>query len=42
MFNVVLKGMFRFRAGEYRIVYTIDAAANMVYVVRIANRKEAV
>lgn len=36
-----LRGMFRFRAGEYRILYTIDAATNTVYVVRIANRKEA-
>ena len=36
-----LKGMFRYRAGEYRILYTIDAAANTVYVVRIADRKDA-
>ena len=25
-----LKGMVRFRAGEYRILYTIDAATNSV------------
>ena len=36
-----LKGMFRFRAGDYRILYTVDAASDTVYVVRIANRKEA-
>jgi mRNA interferase RelE/StbE len=36
-----LKGLFRFRAGDYRIVYQIDAAEKTVYVVRIAHRKEA-
>jgi mRNA interferase RelE/StbE len=36
-----LKGLFRFRAGDHRIVYQIDAARKTVYVVRIAHRKEA-
>lgn len=36
-----LKGLFRFRAGDYRIVYQIDVAGKTVYVVRIAHRKEA-
>jgi mRNA interferase RelE/StbE len=36
-----LKGLFRFRAGDYRIVYQIDVAKRAVYVVRIAHRKEA-
>jgi mRNA interferase RelE/StbE len=36
-----LKGLFRFRAGDYRIVYQIDVAKKIVYVVRIAHRKEA-
>ena len=36
-----LKGLFRFRVGDYRVVYRIDAKANIVYVARIANRKEA-
>jgi mRNA interferase RelE/StbE len=36
-----LKGFFRFRAGDYRIVYQIDARTNTVYVVRIVHRKEA-
>lgn len=35
-----LKGLFRFRAGDYRIVYRIDVAEETVYVVRIAHRKE--
>ena len=36
-----LRGFCRFRAGEYRIVYRIDATAKTVYVVRIAHRREA-
>jgi mRNA interferase RelE/StbE len=36
-----LKGLFRFRAGDYRIVYGIDPEKKIVYVVRIAHRKEA-
>ena len=36
-----LKGLFRLRAGEYRIVYQINAGTKTVYVVRIAHRKEA-
>jgi len=36
-----LRGLFRFRAGEYRIVYQVDAGTNTVYVVRIAHRKDA-
>ena len=36
-----LKGWFRFRVGDYRIVYQIDAGKKLVYVVRIAHRKES-
>jgi mRNA interferase RelE/StbE len=36
-----LKGLYRFRAGQYRILYRIDASAKAVYVIRIADRKEA-
>lgn len=36
-----LRGLFRFRAGDHRIVYQIDGAKKTVYVVRIAHRKEA-
>ncbi len=36
-----LKGLFRFRAGDHRIVYQIDGARKTIYVVRIAHRKEA-
>jgi len=37
----LLKGFFRFRAGDYRIVYAVDVRDQMVYVVRIAHRREA-
>jgi mRNA interferase RelE/StbE len=36
-----LKGFHRFRLGDYRILYRINAAKKTVYVVRIAHRKEA-
>ena len=36
-----LKGLFRLRAGDHRIVYRIDTTAKIIYVVRIAHRKEA-
>jgi mRNA interferase RelE/StbE len=36
-----LKGLFRFRAGDYRILYQIVVPIKTVYVVRIAHRKEA-
>jgi len=36
-----LKGLLRFRVGDYRIVYQIDVRSEIVYVVRIAHRKEA-
>ena len=36
-----LKGLFRFRAGDYRILYQINATKKTIYVVRIAHRKEA-
>jgi mRNA interferase RelE/StbE len=36
-----LKGCFRFRVGDYRIVYQIDFESKAVYVVRIVHRREA-
>ena len=36
-----LKGLFRFRAGDYRILFQIAVKPKTVYVVRIAHRKEA-
>jgi mRNA-degrading endonuclease RelE of RelBE toxin-antitoxin system len=37
MYRVVLLP----KAGDYRILYQIDAGTKTVYVVRIAHRKEA-
>jgi mRNA interferase RelE/StbE len=37
----LLKGLFRFRAGDYRILYRIASPTKTVYVVRIAHRKDA-
>ena len=36
-----LSGHFRFRAGDYRIIYCVDDAAGAVHVLRIAHRSEA-
>ncbi len=36
-----LKGFFRFRAGNYRLLYQINDKKKLVYVVRIAHRGEA-
>jgi len=36
-----LKGFFRFRSGDYRVVYQVNTKKKIVYVVRIAHRKEA-
>jgi mRNA interferase RelE/StbE len=32
---------FRLRVGEWRAIYRVDAAVVMVYLLRVANRKEA-
>ena len=37
----VMAGHFRFRAGDYLIVYFVDEAAKAVHVIRIAHRSEA-
>jgi mRNA interferase RelE/StbE len=36
-----LKGLFRFRVGDYRVLYQIAPRTKIVYVVRIAHRREA-
>ena len=32
--------LFRIRAGEYRVIYTVDEGRIVVVVVRVADRKE--
>ena len=34
------KGLFSYRVGDYRIVYQIEDKVLVVYVIRIAHRKE--
>jgi mRNA interferase RelE/StbE len=36
-----LAGHFRFRAGDYRVIYRIDESQTTVAVVRIAHRSDA-
>jgi len=36
-----LKGLHRFRTGDYRILYQIAVRTKTVYVVRIVHRREA-
>ncbi len=31
---------FRIRVGDYRIVYAVDDAANLVLIARIAHRRD--
>jgi len=35
-----LKGHFRIRIGNYRVVYQVDTKASMIAVVRIGHRRE--
>ncbi|MCI0333388.1 MAG: type II toxin-antitoxin system RelE/ParE family toxin [Planctomycetes bacterium] len=36
-----LKGHFRYRVGDYRIIYRIDERQPMVFVLKIAHRSKA-
>jgi len=35
-----LKGFFKLRAGDYRIIYYIDWERKIIYILRIAHRKD--
>lgn len=35
-----LKGLFRLRVGDYRIVFSIDNQANLVLILKIGHRSE--
>jgi mRNA interferase RelE/StbE len=35
------KGLYRFRIGEYRIIYSIERDKLVVFVLRIRHRKDA-
>ncbi len=36
-----LAGYYRYRLGNYRVIYRIDERAQRVYILRIAHRREA-
>lgn len=36
-----LKGLFRFRTGDYRVLYRVADGTKIVYVMQIVHRKEA-
>ena len=36
----VLKGLYRYRWGDYRIIYTIDKAAARISILYIGHRKD--
>ncbi len=36
-----LAGSYRYRTGEFRVLYKIDDAAHAVYVYKIVHRREA-
>ena len=36
-----LAGLFRYRVGDYRVIYRIHEPAQVVVVLEIANRREA-
>jgi mRNA interferase RelE/StbE len=35
----IFKGLYRYRYGNYRIIYTIDRTVVMILILRIADRK---
>jgi len=37
----IFKGLFRYRYGNYRIIYTMDVAEKKIIVLHVKHRKEA-
>jgi mRNA interferase RelE/StbE len=37
----ILKGLFRYRVGPYRVIYAIDHAEHRVIVLHVKHRKDA-
>jgi mRNA interferase RelE/StbE len=35
-----LKGQYSFRVGVYRIIYTFNSAAKVLYIINISHRKD--
>jgi len=36
----VLKGLYRYRTGDYRLIYIIDRAENLISILHIGHRKD--
>jgi mRNA interferase RelE/StbE len=36
----IFKGLYRYRFGDYRIIYSIDRKENAILILRIGNRKD--
>ena len=39
--NGVFKGLFRYRMGNYRVIYAIDMAEKKIIILHVKHRKEA-
>ncbi len=36
----VLKGLYRYRMGDFRIIYSLDKADHLISILRIGSRKD--
>lgn len=36
----IFKGMYRYRVGDYRVIYTVDKAENKILILKIGARKD--
>ena len=36
----LFKGMYRYRSGDYRVIYTVDKAENVIMVLKVGERKD--
>ena len=37
----MFKGLFSYRIGDYRVIYTLDRAENTIRILHVKHRKEA-
>ena len=36
----LFKGMYRYRSGDYRVIYAVDKAENVIMVLKVGARKD--
>ena len=36
----IFKGLYRYRLGDYRVIYSIDREENAIFILKIGKRKE--